>query len=487
MMDKIKTPEAQVAEFQDRLDEFMSGQPVMDGTASETYNKQTCPPISHLPYEMLSAIFRNGPMSPSSRMGFALSVSQVSCCWRGTAMQTPFLWSGFYLLPWRTGRGYRKFLEVLVQRSHSHPLDIAIKLDGLDAPPVINMRNLMMALTRESQSSYLTISTHCLQAQLDIVIPEVSRWRSFTYRCDYPDEVVEITRRLAHLSATILRSFELEVIYRTAECQPHNIFQDGTPLLTHIHIDGVKPTVCLPPLSFITSLHLGEGSKQMNGAKFLSMLRFAPNLVSLHFDGTVVDPKDLYKLALLGQGIDIATLRSFSFSADASPKYCIDGILNTIRCPSLESLTISNLDFLGGVQPMELSFTMGLPTPPFPTLQSFKLSGIECAEFAEHFDFTHLPALDIISLTDSESPMALLCSLLPFRGSNSVWPVLRIIALSHIGPKEFDGLRTIIFHRRACGKPIETVLLDPASLENFPEQVEWLKQHATVQRGDCVH
>jgi hypothetical protein len=261
-------------------------------------------------------------------------------------------------------------------------------------------------------------------------------------------------------------------------------------MLTHVHIDGVDPFSCLPPLSFVTSLRLEEATEQIDGEDLLSILESSPVLVSLHFQGTVADPTDLYQLAWMGAYINIPTLRSFSFSADASPKYCIDGILNAIRCPALESLTISNLDAWGGVQPPELPSTQALPMPPFPMLRSLELSGIQCAQFAEHFDLTHLPALDTTSLTNCESPMAVLHLLLPIQGINNggnVWPVLRVIALSHLGLKEFDDLCNIILHRRACGRPIVAVEIDPVSLRNFPVQVEWLKQHVTVQRGQRVH
>jgi hypothetical protein len=258
-------------------------------------------------------------------------------------------------------------------------------------------------------------------------------------------------------------------------------------MLTHVHIDGVDPFSCLPPLSFVTSLRLEEATEQIDGEDLLSILESSPVLVSLHFQGTVADPTDLYQLAWMGAYINIPTLRSFSFSADASPKYCIDGILNAIRCPALELLTISNLNSWGGVQPSELPSTQALPMPPFPMLRYLKLSWIQWAQFAEHFDLTHLPLLDTISLTNCKLPMGVLHLLLPIQGRENVWPVLRVIALSHLDLKEFDDLGNIILHRRACGRPIVAVEIDPVSLRNFPVQVEWLKQHVTVQRGERVH
>ncbi|KIM72531.1 hypothetical protein PILCRDRAFT_16043 [Piloderma croceum F 1598] len=217
-----------------------------------------------------------------------------------------------------------------------------------------------------STNIQLPETNHCVQAQLNIAMVEVSQWHSFTYHCNHPNGVLEITERLAYLSAPILESFKLKASIRDlngSEIQDHNIFLGGTPMLAHVHIDGVDPFSCLPPLSFVTSLRLEEATEQIDGKDLLSILESSPVLVSLHFRGTVAEPTDLYHLAWMRVYIDIQTLHFFSFSADASPKYCIDGIFNAICCPALESLTISNLDTWGGVQPLELPSMQALPMP----------------------------------------------------------------------------------------------------------------------------
>src|ERR1700734_1434538 len=78
--------------------------------------------------------FENGPVVLLEQATFALSVSQVSCYWHETAIQTPFLWAGIPLLPQCNGGGYRKFLKVLIHRSQSYPLNITIRLHELDIP-----------------------------------------------------------------------------------------------------------------------------------------------------------------------------------------------------------------------------------------------------------------------------------------------------------------------------------------------------------------
>jgi hypothetical protein len=208
--------------------------------------------------------------------------------------------------------------------------------------------------------------------------------------------------------------------------------------------------------------------------------------MSLHLDGMVVDLYDLYVLAIQGIYVEITTLRFLSFSANPSPKYRIESILNTIRCPDIESITISGLEdvYLSprpGIQP--------LPFPPFPLLRSLKLDAIRCDKFANNFDFSHLPTLHTISLTDCTSPVALLRLLLPISGRvdrGTMWPLLRVIELTHAREKDANIICQIIYYRVACGKPIEAIVFDPVSLERFPEAVEWMKQYVAVRRGRDV-
>ena len=117
---------------------------------------------------------------------------------------------------------------------------------------------------------------HCLQAQLGIFANEVSRWRSFTYRCDHSDDIQEITEPLADMFAPILESFELSVLqpYESEDdIEPWNIFTGGAPILSRVKIAGVEPVACLPPLASVKSLHLTEGEDQVEGVHFMHILR----------------------------------------------------------------------------------------------------------------------------------------------------------------------------------------------------------------------
>jgi hypothetical protein len=487
LFDEHAARKAQLAELHARLDELVSALPA---TIAEelTYNRH-CQLASSLPYEMLSAIFKNGPEVPLERTTFALSVSQVSRYWRETAMQTPFLWAGIPLLPRPNEGGYQEFLKVLMHRSQSYPLDITIRLHELD---MHSAADRMKAELRQQQKYQeyekygFTIGglapreAGCSPlAELDIIISEVSRWHSFAYESDNPVDVMKIMGRIANLSAPILKSFDFVGSLDGLGTVPLNVFEGGAPILSRIRIGGIEPMACRPPLSSLTFIHLENPSDRIRGKEFLDVIRASPALVSLHLEGQVLHLGDLYQLALQGEHVEIATLRHFSFFANPWPDHGIKCILNTIRCPALESLTISKFDGWYTVDDIPSSQTLSLP--PFPKLRSLELWRFFCSKFVRYF--ARLPALDTISLMQC-SPTNLLHLILPSEGRDSgddVWPVLRFIRLCELGINEFNELSEFILYRQACGKPMEAVSLDSASMKKFPEEVQWMKQHVDIR------
>jgi hypothetical protein len=71
-------------------------------------------------------------------------------------------------------------------------------------------------------------------AELDIIISEVSQWHTFAYESDHPIDVMEITKRLADLSAPILKSFNFVGSLEGHETEPRKVFKGGAPILSHI-------------------------------------------------------------------------------------------------------------------------------------------------------------------------------------------------------------------------------------------------------------
>jgi hypothetical protein len=386
-------------------------------------------------------------------------------------LKTPFIWSGIYL-QWGTGREYLQFLKLVIQRSKSHPLDI--KVDMMDAPDVLKVDSP-------------------IRAQINDLVLEIPRWRSFVCHSGYPTDALMIVHPISNLYAPILESFELLSLSGTPMSPMiMNSFQGGAPLLSRISFRRVNIASCFPPLSSVTCLHLTAARDWMDGEDFLHLLRSSPVLESLHLEGYIVAHQDLYSLALRGENAELASLRCFSFNADATPKCFLESLLNILRCPKLEMMTIHSWDgtIIDSDDLVANVTTLALTIPAYLELRFMELYGIECAQFVANFDFTLLPKLETISLMRCTSPIPFLRLLLPSQeGVNDkgcIWPSLRHIQLSHLQPVDFDYLCKVISYRQTTGGPIESVTIDPGSLDRFPEKVSWMEQHVQVQEGRGV-
>ena len=316
-------------------------------------------------------------------------------------MQTPFLWSGISILPWCTGTGYNHFLQILLQRSKFHPLDITLTKHEV----YLRSKLAMGAIGAARKTS--SLPGHHLQDQLGMFTPYASRWQTFKCDCERLDDVSLVMALLANLSAPILESFDLRLSFCTdsQDGDAFRIFEGGAPKLSEVSIRGIHPSMCLLPLSSVSSLCLGAGLDEMSGDKFLDILQSLVTLTYLDLEGGVVSLEDLQLLGMEGKNVEIATLRSLSFAATASPQYCIGSILDTIRCPAVESMSISQL--ASWDVPEESPSTYTPPLPPITRLRFLKLIRIECHKLARHFNFSSLPALHTIVLHNCPSPMAL--------------------------------------------------------------------------------
>jgi len=86
------------------------------------------------------------------------------------------------------------------------------------------------------------------------------------------------------------------------------------------------------------------------------------------------------------------------------------------------------------------------------------------------------------------SPPSLLClSLLPSEdgaGTNDVWPLLRVVKLSHLKAEDYEDLYEVLSYRKTHGRAVKTVKIDPRSLSLCPlENAELLKQCVEIRRG----
>jgi hypothetical protein len=190
---------------------------------------------------------------------------------------------------------------------------------------------------------------------------------------------------------------------------------------------------------------------------------------------------------LHGENVELASLTSISFNANASPKYYLDSVLNTLHCPKLRTMNISSMVHEWDTMYFEdLQHTLALAHPAYPELSSMELNYIDCNEFFTNFDFTELPELRSISLVGCTSPVAVLRLLLPSilqdrTNGNCVWPLLQNVLIRTLDAEDFDGLCEVISYRIAIGRPISCVTMGSCSYGKFPDKVRWMKEHVQLE------
>ena len=397
--------------------------------------------VARLPIEMLSAIFQAGPIYAEHRMMFALNVSQVSYLWRQTAMSTPFLWSSLLVLS-ECGEGWRELMKLMVKLSRSLPLDITVELYLHQAGP-----------------GFYDI----LGRQLNIIIPEISRWKRISYSGRSCEDVFTFFEPLSLLSAPLLEVLDVQAGLDEEHYIDETlcVFAGGAPMLSQVDVDGIKISSCLPPIVPLTSLQLFDPPGPIDFALLQAILAASMALTHLGLDADVVKEEQLYEFAAGGQFFNLHSLRSLCLSAYIFPNNQFFTLFSILRCPGLETMTIASSTEVDGSLDTRPRHSCELPS--FTSLQSLELRGVDCTHLCADFDVTKLPALTHITFYRSPTAMALLGALVPSsEGSADVWPLLQMISLDvgSLHNDDVDGLCTVLSYRNGCGKPIKCIKFD---------------------------
>lgn len=419
------------------------------------------PPVACLPIEMLSAIFEAGPFTPEERLEFTLAVSQVSCLWRQTAMHTSFLWSSILLLA-ECGQGWRKLMELMIKLSRSHPLDITVDV----------FRN-----------PYDTQFHDILGWQLDIIIPEISRWKRLSYMADFYDDAFLIFEPVSLLSAPILEVLEVDVETEEEHYpdQALDVFMGGAPLLSRVAVNGMTILSCLPPISSLTSLQLFNPPGPIDFGLFTKIVTASSALTELMLDRDALDEQQIYQIHDNGEFVDLSTLRSLWLIVEIFPKRQFFSLLAILRCPGLEMMTIS------AIRPDDSS-PDSRPHEPltFTSLRSLELRGVDCTQIGADVDVTKLPALTHITFYQCPTSILLLSTLIPaVEDEVNIWPLLKVISLDlgSLDDSDVNGLCKVLSYRTQCGKPIECVKFDTIFVDWIADgkYVGPLREHVRVE------
>ncbi|KIM80700.1 hypothetical protein PILCRDRAFT_9504 [Piloderma croceum F 1598] len=333
------------------------------------------PPVACLPIEMLSAIFEAAPfigiIAPEERLKFTLAVSQVSRLWRQTAMHTSFLWSSILLLA-ECGQGWRELMKLMIKLSRSHPLNITVDL------------------FRDAEDTQFR---DILGWQLDIIIPEIFRWKCLYYTAGFYGDAFLFFEPISFLSAPILEALEVVVEMEEEQYldQALSVFMGGAPLLSQVAVDGMTILSCLPPISSLTSLWLFDSPGPIDFGLFTKILTASSALTELMLDGDALDKGQIYQFYENGEFVDLSTLRSLRLKVEIFPKHQFFSLLTVLRCLGLEMMQITAIradDSSPDSWPRH-----NCKPPTFTSLRSLELHYVDCTQIGADFDVTKLPAL----------------------------------------------------------------------------------------------
>jgi len=356
-------------------------------------------------------------------------------------MHTSFLWSSILVLA-ESGEGWRKLIQLMIKLSRSHPLDITVELFRMDGD--FRFKDI-------------------LNFQLDVIIPEVSRWKRISYLGWWYDDGFLFLKPLSKLSAPLLEVLEVSVETDEELFSDEHlcVFAGGAPLLSRFHVDGMKITSCLPPISSLTSLQLDIAPEPIDLALFKEILTASSTLTHIQIHGDVVNEDQLFEFAANGQTIDLPSLCSLWLEADIYPKHQFFGLISILRCPRLEVMKITA--GLPVDRPPHSRPRHSYELPIYTSLRSLQLSYIDCTQLGVDLDVTKLPALTHITFNQCPTAISLLNNLIPtVEGKAVIWPLLQVISLDvgSLPDADVDRLCKVVSHRTQCGKPIECVRFD---------------------------
>jgi hypothetical protein len=419
--------------------------------------------IGVLPAELLVTIFKSGPSDVIEHQKYVKSISLVSRYWRNLSLAVPSLWSFFHIAPLiGTHSNQLQNLEMFIERSCSHPLSIVIYGEHHYEP---------------GDFSFV------LLPQINLIIPLVSRWRTLCIDGRFREEIPDICGLFAELQAPLLESFEVNVEVYDGEFESSlSVFTGGAPRLSHIKVKGISLMSCLPPLSSLVSLDLGNPPKPLTLAQWRHILTMSNQLRNLHISGDVahIPFPETFPAA------EIPSLYSLTFSPSVYTSLYEQ--IAGIKCPALRHLTIeppymyNNLSALS----VALRWTDPLSKSIYPLLQSLTLRRVAFTYVEAHWVIAMLPSITCIIIDSCANPEILFNFLVPedAHESNSethwhYWPLLQTIGLLRMEWTVPEFLYKIVSDRMSRGIPLVSTQL--ASMNVSEDKLDWLRERLHVE------
>jgi hypothetical protein len=438
-------------------------------------------PIASLPIELLTAIFKSGPSDAWERVEYAISISQVSRCWRNVSLATGSMWSLVRVVPYESSEQLR-IVETFIERSRFDPLDIVID-------------------TTSNWTERDDIVDE-LSPQLDLVVSCVSRWRTLVIRGSFWEDISDVCGPFDMLCAPLLESLDVEInseedndeyIHRNLR-----IFTGGAPKLSYVRVQGPPLTSCLPPLESLISLDLHSQPKPLTLAQYRHTLTASDHLRNLRITSNVADNWFFYRGSSNSPPVAIPSLHSLVLEVIGFGKIGPYSFIAGLECPALEHLTIVSIFARDMTLPALAEAVRETDGPSrYPLLQSLTLRYVTFSEWW-HANWLGimLPSLARVVLDSCENSAVMLEQLLPLElrfpkddllsddegddePSSVHWPLLKTLGISRIGPEEFEPLSKLISDRISRGTPL--VCIQHRSAAITKDNLEWLQARVHVE------
>lgn len=277
-------------------------------------------PISKIPFEVLSAIFRAGALSNSndpSSCQFGLLVSHVTRVWREVALSNPYLWTKIWVNSHRYVTN-REMVESFEKRSRNLPIEL-----------YASIRFTKSVVAREHERSLFQV--------ISILTP---RLRHLGMDCTWQGCLSYVVYYLRRTAPPLLESIDINLPDHPHDgpCEDVDVklFHE-TPSLKSVRLRGIGLQCCEPPLDTVGRLEIHDVRRGMEAptAKFRSMLNGLKSLTHLVLCELQLMPDWDHTTS-----IDLPSLRSLHIRPSQAYRAQGSQLLRWISAPNLETLSL---------------------------------------------------------------------------------------------------------------------------------------------------
>jgi hypothetical protein len=172
-----------------------------------------------------------------------------------------------------------------------------------------------------------------------------------------------------------------------------------------------------------------------------------------------------------GQFITLPSLRSLWLVVGMFPDDQLNIFLRTLRCPGLETMSITAKIPSDSDSPRYVPHRPGCSyeLPTCASLRSLELRHVDCSRMEKDFNAADLPNLAQVTFYQCRRVMALLGTLIsPVEDSTRIWPSLKVIRLDFPSLPEYevDDLCKLLSFRIRCGASIDFVRFDSTDVDS---------------------